>query len=45
MQEIRFPHWTCNPERAEKELGFGTEMSLGEGFSQTTDWYRKEKWL
>ena len=45
MQEIRFPHWTCSPERAEKELGFCSEMSLREGFSQTTDWYRKEKWL
>ena len=45
MQEIRFPHWTCNPERAAQELGFGTGMSLAEGFFQTTEWYRKEKWL
>ncbi len=45
MQEIRFPHWTCSPERAAKDLGFGTETSLREGFTQTTAWYRKEKWL
>jgi nucleoside-diphosphate-sugar epimerase len=45
MQEIRFPHWTCDPEKAGKELGFFTEMTLGEGFSKTLDWYRKEKWL
>ncbi len=45
MQEIRFPHWTCSSERAAKDLGFGTEISLREGFTQTTAWYRKEKWL
>ena len=45
MQEIRFPHWTCDPEKAGKELGFFTEMTLGEGFSKTIGWYRKEKWL
>jgi nucleoside-diphosphate-sugar epimerase len=45
MQEIRFPHWTCDPARAQRELGFCTEISLGEGFSKTTDWYRKERWL
>ncbi len=45
MQEIRFPYWACSPERAAKDLGFGTEISLREGFTQTTAWYRKEKWL
>jgi nucleoside-diphosphate-sugar epimerase len=45
IQEIRYPHWTCNPARAMKELGFHTETPLGEGFKKTADWYRKEKWL
>ena len=45
MQEIRFPHWTCDPESAGKDLGFFTETTLGEGFSKTIDWYRKETWL
>lgn len=45
IQEIRHPHWTCDPSRAMKELGFNTETSLGEGFINTADWYRKEKWL
>ena len=45
MQEIRYPHWTCSPARASKELGFGSEVSLTEGFSRTAEWYRKEKWL
>ncbi len=45
IQEIRYPHWTCDPAKAMKELGFHTETSLGEGFKKTADWYREEKWL
>ena len=45
IREIRFPHWTCDPARAVKELGFCAEVALGEGFGVTADWYRKEKWL
>ncbi len=45
IQEIRYPHWTCDPAKAMKELGFHTETPLGEGFKKTADWYRKEKWL
>jgi len=45
IQEICYPHWTCDPARALKELGFNTETPLGEGFKRTADWYRKEKWL
>lgn len=45
IQEIRYPHWTCDPARAMKELGFHTETPLREGFNITADWYRKEKWL
>ncbi|MBI5634025.1 MAG: NAD-dependent epimerase/dehydratase family protein [Nitrospirae bacterium] len=45
IQEIRYPHWTCDPARAMKELGFHTKTPLGEGFKKTADWYRKEKWL
>lgn len=45
IQEIRYPHWTCDPARAMKELGFHAETSIQEGFNKTADWYRKEKWL
>ena len=45
IQEIRYPHWICDPARALKELGFHAETLLGEGFKKTADWYRKEKWL
>ncbi len=45
IQEIRYPHWTCDPARAMKDLGFITDTPLGEGFKKTAEWYRKEKWL
>lgn len=45
IQEIRYPHWICDPAKAMKEFGFHTETSMGEGFIKTADWYRKEKWL
>jgi len=45
IHEISYPHWTCDPARAMKEIGFHTETTLGEGFKKTADWYRKEKWL
>ncbi len=45
IREIRYPDWTCDPARALNELGYYSETSLGEGFRNTADWYRKEKWL
>ncbi len=45
IQEIRYPHWTCDPATAERDLGFRAETPLWEGFNKTADWYRKEKWL
>ena len=45
IQEIRYENWTCSPAKALKDLGFRTDIPLGEGFRKTADWYRKEKWL
>jgi len=45
IQEIRYSNWTCNPLRAEKDLGFSTTMPLEQGLRNTAEWYRKEKWL
>ena len=45
IREIRYADWTCDPGRAERELGFSAETPLEEGFIKTADWYRKEKWL
>ena len=45
IQEIRYANWTCSPEKALRDLGFRTDMPLGQGLKRTADWYRKEKWL
>ncbi|MGA9115860.1 MAG: NAD-dependent epimerase/dehydratase family protein [Bacteroidota bacterium] len=37
--------WTCNPARAERELGFRAEIGLGEGIQNTVAWCREQGWL
>jgi nucleoside-diphosphate-sugar epimerase len=43
--EGRFPHWTCSPARAARELGYTTSVDLSEGIRRTIRWYRNEQWL
>jgi nucleoside-diphosphate-sugar epimerase len=37
---IKFPYWIADTTKARRELGFTTEVSLGEGLRRTADWYR-----
>ncbi|TFH02677.1 MAG: NAD-dependent epimerase/dehydratase family protein [Calditrichales bacterium] len=37
--------WTCAADKAPKELGFGTEISLENGIRETLIWYKEQKWL
>jgi len=37
--------WTCSSEKAEKEIGYVPEYSLGEGISRTIHWYQRHHWL
>lgn len=37
--------WTCSSEKAERELGYTPEYSLGEGISRTIHWYQRHHWL
>lgn len=37
--------WTCSIRKAEMELDFHPEYSLGEGISRTIRWYKMNKWL
>ncbi len=37
--------WTCSSEKAEKELGYRSEVSLEEGISRTLHWYKQHNWL
>lgn len=36
--------WVCSTERAARELGFRAEIGYAEGFRQTADWYRQNRW-
>lgn len=38
-------HWTCNPSKAIRELGFRPKVSLAEGAQRTVQWYREAGWL
>lgn len=37
--------WTCSSEKAQRELGYTPQYSLGEGISRTIHWYQRHHWL
>jgi len=37
--------WTCNHQKAKKELNYQPQYSLEEGISRTLRWYKKHDWL
>lgn len=37
--------WTCSSEKAQRELGYTPQFSLGEGISRTIHWYQRHHWL
>ena len=37
--------WTCDYQKAKKELDFQPEYTLEEGISRTLRWYKKHNWL
>jgi nucleoside-diphosphate-sugar epimerase len=45
LREIRHSHWTCNSDKAEKELGFIPKVTLKEGIKWTADWYKIHRWI
>jgi dihydroflavonol-4-reductase len=38
-------NWICSIDRAQRELGYQPKMGIREGFSETIEWYKKNKWL
>lgn len=45
LNELKHPHWICDAGKAEKELGFISQVRLKEGIKWTGDWYRIHQWL
>ena len=37
--------WTCTSEKAQHEINYQPQYSLGEGISRTIHWYQKHHWL
>jgi dihydroflavonol-4-reductase len=44
-RELTQAYWICSIEKAKKDFGFQETMTLEEGFKNTIDWYRENKWL
>jgi len=44
-RELRHFYWTCDPGKAEKELGFKARTGMNEGLTRTVAWYKEEAWL
>jgi dihydroflavonol-4-reductase len=38
-------NWICSIERAQRELGYEPKVGIKEGFIDTIEWYKKEKWI
>jgi len=38
-------YWICSSERAKKDFGFKTGVSMLEGMDITCSWYKENKWL
>lgn len=37
--------WTCSGEKAEQEINYTPQYTLGEGISRTIHWYQQHHWL
>ncbi|MDA8084820.1 MAG: NAD-dependent epimerase/dehydratase family protein [Nitrospiraceae bacterium] len=43
--DFSYTNWTCDPSRAERELGYTAIKMLREGIKWTAEWYRTHQWL
>lgn len=44
-RELLAAGWLCSTRRAERELGFRTQIDLESGLRETAQWYRRKGWL
>jgi dihydroflavonol-4-reductase len=38
-------NWICSIDRAKKEIGYHPAIDVKEGFEETIEWYKQEKWI
>jgi dihydroflavonol-4-reductase len=38
-------NWICSIERAQRELGYSPKIDIKQGFEETIEWYKREKWI
>jgi len=38
-------NWICSIDRSKKELGYSPKVAIKEGFEETIEWYKREKWI
>ncbi len=45
LNELRQPHWVCESQAIQKELGWRPSVDFYEGARETAQWYRIHGWL
>ncbi len=45
IHEAVYTNWTCDTNRAARELGFHARTSLADGIAATLKWYKEAGWL
>ncbi len=43
--EMKQDFWICSPDRAKKDIGFESKISLEDGIRETIAWYKENGWL
>jgi dihydroflavonol-4-reductase len=44
-KDITRRYWTCDTNKAVKQLGYRQKISIEEGIKRTCDWYKEMKWI
>lgn len=45
LPEIRAAEWLCSGEKARRDFGFESEVSIEEGIRETAGWYAETGWI
>jgi nucleoside-diphosphate-sugar epimerase len=45
IKEIKYPYWICDTKKIKSLLNYEPMVKIDEGFKQTVQWYKINKWL